>query len=122
MILEPGLKVMIVHRRLFETDHHRFFTGVVDAYEQGIVKVMGNSWIYDVFTGEPKRKEGKRTKIFSIASGTVMLYELPETAQMDSLAFEFDKDRRLILCDGRHLRLDLTESGHHEPVKKRSQL
>ena len=36
MILNKGAKVLISHRRLYETDHGRYFTGMVDAYEDGI--------------------------------------------------------------------------------------
>ena len=36
MILETGAKVLIAHRRLFEGDHGRYFTGVVEGYEGGL--------------------------------------------------------------------------------------
>jgi hypothetical protein len=41
MLLEPEDKVLVVHRRLFEGDHQRFFVGIVENYEEGIAKVSG---------------------------------------------------------------------------------
>ena len=34
MLLEPGDKILVAHRRLFERDVVRFFLGSVDAYER----------------------------------------------------------------------------------------
>ena len=47
MILNPGDKILVVHRPLFEADTARYFLGLVDAYEAGIAKVVGTSWVKD---------------------------------------------------------------------------
>ena len=58
MILEEGRLVLIVYRRLFERDEARFFAGVVDGYEAGLVKVTGRSWMWDQFAGKLVKSKG----------------------------------------------------------------
>ena len=117
MMLEPGEKVLIVHRRLFEEDSPRYFLGTVDAYEQGLVKVTGFSFIRNPVEAEPAKKGGQRTKICSLASGTLIVYELPGTIEFASLVFESDRDGSVFLCDGRHFRMDITEKFHSKDRK-----
>jgi hypothetical protein len=112
MILVQGDKVVIVHRRLFADDHARFFVGLVDGYEAGIAKVRGNTWIFDTFSGRLARKNDARTKIFSIASGTLMVYQLASDVELSSLRFETARDDKLVLTDGKGFSADFSESEH----------
>ncbi|MBI3556288.1 MAG: hypothetical protein HY074_08495 [Deltaproteobacteria bacterium] len=118
MILEEGSKVLIVHRRLFENDHSRFFLGVVDAYEQGVAKVRGNTWIRDTFTAEYFKKEDVRTKLVAVSSGTLMVYELPLETDMQAIRLIFEKDGKLALTDGKKLHSDLSEAEHTKTIRK----
>ena len=45
VILQPGDKILVTHRRLFTDDAPRLFLGVVDHYEDGLILVTGHSWI-----------------------------------------------------------------------------
>ena len=109
MILDAGDKVLIVHRRLFEQDRIRLFIGNVQAYDNGIVKVSGHTWMEDFKTQKCFEKEGLRTKIFSISSGTLIVYQIPEEVHLPQLAFEKDTDGKLWLTDGLRFKIDLTE-------------
>ena len=115
MILSNGSHVLIVHRRLFENDNTRFFIGIVLGYEVGIVKVQGHTFIKDAFSGEFIEKRDKRTKIFSIASGTLFVYELPTDLQIDSLTLSADRNGGMRLTDGINFSMDLTEVPHKVP-------
>ena len=116
MILEEGNKVLVVYRRLFETDEARFFAGIVDGYESGVMKVTGHSWMKDPFAGVLVEKPQQRTKILSIASGTLIVYLLPEQVVLKNLRFEQKKDGGLWLGDGASFQMNLTEKGHaHKP-------
>lgn len=75
------------HRRLFEGDHARFFVGVVEGYEHGVLRACGHTWIRDGYQGLFRRKEDERTKIFALSSGTVIVYVLPSTTNLESLRF-----------------------------------
>jgi len=50
MLIE-GDKVLVVHRRLFRGDVAHYLVGQVDAYEAGLVKVTGHSYVRDPITG-----------------------------------------------------------------------
>jgi hypothetical protein len=118
MILEAGSKILVVHRRLFETDHSRFFLGIVDGYDQGVAKVRGNTWMRDPFTAEYFQKGDLRTKLVAVGSGTLLIYELPPETDLQAIRFAANKDGKLLLTDGKQLKVDLTETEHANPTRK----
>jgi hypothetical protein len=118
MILSSGSKVLIVHRRLFEDDHPRFFVGQIDAYENGIAKVTGFTFAFDIFDGHFDKKIDQRTKIFSITSGNVFFYELPRDVKIPNLKFEHER-HFVHLIDGAGFKMDLSEN-YRAPIKVRN--
>jgi len=117
MILEPGSKTLIVHRRLFESDSPRYFVGTVDAYEHGVARVTGHTWLVDQLGGSFFRKPDSRTKIISLSAGTMIVYQLPASADLPHIKFE-KYAGRIVLTDGKELKMDLCET-EHAPEKKR---
>lgn len=117
MVLSAGSKVLIVHRRLFDGDHPRYFVGLVDAYENGIAKVTGQTFVYDVMDGFFDKKKDRRTKIFSILSGSVFCYELPQETKLEQLVFEHEL-HTVHLTDKAGFKMDLSEN-YRAPVKMR---
>lgn len=109
MLLRIGQKLLTVHRRLFEGDEPRFFTGVIDAYEAGIVKMSGCSWVREPMGRGMVSKCDERTKIFSIGSGTLIIYLLPDWLDLSKLALTTDEDGRLMLTDSADFNMDMTE-------------
>jgi hypothetical protein len=88
MILKEGDKLLVAHRRLFEGDECRFFVGRVDAYEDGVVKATGRTFVRVVTGGRVIEKPEERTKILSLSSGTLMVYQLPESVPLEALKFK----------------------------------
>ena len=74
MVLESGDKLLIAHRRLYEKDEMRFFVGHIDGYEAGIARLTGHSYVRDPIGGTMLEKSDLRTKILSLASGTLLVY------------------------------------------------
>lgn len=108
MLLKPGDKVLVAHRRLFERDETRLFVGRVDAFEAGLAKVTGQSYARDVISGGMVGKPEKRTKILSLVSGSLIVYQLPEGIQLERLRFEAPEGRA-VLTDGAEFQMDLAE-------------
>ena len=108
MILEPGFKILIAHRRLFKGDHCRYFTGIVEAYEAGIARVTGHSWLRDGYRGSFTRKDDERTKIVPITSGMVFVYQLPGSVDIAKLEVRTE-GTDVVMTDGHGFRMDLTE-------------
>ena len=111
MLLTEGDKMLVVHRRLFADDSPRFFVGVVSAYEGGVARAVGYSFMRDIATGKVARKKDPRTKIVSVASGTLLVYQLPSDMHVESLDI-VAQGQDLVLTDHRQFKLDLSEWGH----------
>lgn len=111
-LLEPGDRLLVVHRRLFERDDSRFFLGEVEAGEAGIVRVSGYSFIRDAIAGSVCRKREPRTKLLSIASGTLLVYVLPRNLDLEQTELHW-KDAEIQLTDGNNFSMDLSEWSHH---------
>ena len=108
MVLENGCIVLVVHRRLYADDPIRYFAGMVEGYEAGVARVTGYSWIADPFGGWVVRKEERRTKILSISSGTLLVYQLPSDIRVEDIRIERDKSGQIALS-AQKFRMDLTE-------------
>ena len=113
-MLEQRDKLLVVHRRLFESDTPRFFVGEVQAYEEGIAKIKGYTFVRDVFSGNMKKKPDLRTKILSIVSGTFIVYQLPVTVLLDSVRFDLEPNGALVLRDDSGFSMDIAESIHKQ--------
>ena len=108
-MLEPNDKILAVHRRLFPEDHSRFFLGVVEEYLQGVAKVTGYTWVVEPYKGTFVRKSLENTRLLALASGTLLVYQLPAEFDIEKAEFRLDDERGVHLTDGRRPVLDLTE-------------
>ena len=109
MLLAAGDKLLIAHRRLYEGDQPRLFAGIVEAYEAGIVKVAGYSWVREPVRGELQKKEDRRTKILSIASAGLICYQLPSQVNIERLELKPAAQHQVILTDGAGFSMNLTD-------------
>jgi hypothetical protein len=108
MLLRGGEKILVAHRRLFEKDEVRFFVGRVDAYEAGVVKSTGHTYVRDAAGGRVIEKAEERTKILSLASGTLLVYQLPDDVALEALKF-VAAEGRVTLTDGKEFMMNLAE-------------
>lgn len=111
MLIAADTKVLVVHRRLFEKDQSRYFIGRVDGYENGVAKISGRTWSRDQY-GRLLRKDDERTKILSLSSGTLLVYQLPFDCDLDAISIDADEAGRVAISDGAKFNMDLTETPH----------
>lgn len=108
-VIEKEEVVLVVHRRLFTDDQPRFFVGSVEAYDDGVARIRGYTWLRDPHRpGAWHRKEDVRTKLVALCSGTLMVYPLPVEG-IDSLDLVSDGEANLVLRDGQGFEMDLSE-------------
>jgi hypothetical protein len=107
-VISEGDKLLVSHRRLFQGDEVRFFVGRVSGYENGVIKVVGHTYLRDFTSGLVTRKDEVSTKLYSLSSGTILVYQLPPETQLDKLIFE-GTDGHLLVTDGASLELNLSE-------------
>lgn len=112
MVLHPGDKILAVHRRLFEGDSPRFFVGEVEECEGGLARVHGESWTRDMDSGLMVHKSMKRTKILALASGTLIVYQLPADTRLADAELRANSDGGLELVDHHELSMDLSDQLH----------
>lgn len=108
MVLKSGDKILVVHRRLFEKDSSRFFAGLVERFDSGLVVVTGYTFAQDKMTGHVHKKEDPRTKVLAIGAGTIFVYLLACDARIETLQF-VHSGSTLILTDSQGFEMDLTE-------------
>jgi len=109
MLLKPGEKIFVAHRRLFEKDGSRFFVGSVDYFEDGIVRTTGHSYLRDNFTGAMLEKPEERTKLLSIVSGTLLVYVLPASVELNDLEF-VEIGGMVMMRDGKNFIMNLSDT------------
>ena len=111
MVLEPGNHLLVVHRRLFETDHSRFFVGKVEAYDCGIARVSGYSFGRDHLNSKFVRKPDLRTKVIGISSGSLIIYYLPGDIALENVVFDVTESGLRLNCPP-NVSLNLSEYFH----------
>jgi hypothetical protein len=114
-MLNTGDKVLAAHRRLFRGDAAHYFAGTVVAYEAGLVKVTGHSYVRDPVTGGMTEKSEPRTKVLALTSGTLMVYQLPDAVALESLTFTWDNGR-VSSSDGKGFEMNLGEVARRQRV------
>jgi hypothetical protein len=107
-VLKQGDKVLVAHRRLFDGDEVRYFAGIVESYDAGVFRATGWTFLQDATTKMLFKKEDVRTKLYSLASGTVMVYSLPDDVELGHLRFE-GRDGTLVLTDTQNLHMNMSE-------------
>ena len=105
MILKPGEKIHIIHRRHFEKEPHRHFVGVVEAYESGIARVTGHVYTVDPIKFAFFKRPERRTRIVSLSTGDVLVNILPAGIDLD-----YKQEKKSVrVTDGSNWFLDLSE-------------
>ncbi|MDX1952433.1 MAG: hypothetical protein SFY81_09620 [Verrucomicrobiota bacterium] len=107
MILKPGEKIHVIHRRNYDKDQHRHFIGVVDAYEGGIARVSGHTYTVDTTTFKFLRRPELRTRIIALASD-VLINIIPTSVDLEKITYRQEK-KAVRVTDGSDWHLDLSE-------------
>jgi hypothetical protein len=108
MILKPGEKLHVIHRRQMEREPHRHFVGVVEAYENGVARVTGYVYTVDTIKSAFFRRPDKRTRILAISSGDLLVNVLPPEVNLDKIVYKLEK-KAVRVTDGSEWYLDISE-------------
>ncbi len=108
MILQPGEKLHVIHRRKMDREPHRHFIGVVEAYENGVARVTGNVYTVDTVKSAFFRRPDKRTRILAISSGDLIVNVLPAEVNLDKIVYKLEK-KAVRVTDGSNWYLDISE-------------
>ncbi|MBE0541878.1 MAG: hypothetical protein IH623_10870 [Verrucomicrobia bacterium] len=109
-ILKPGEKVHVIHRRLFDKDVRRHFIGEIEDCEQGVARATGYVFVIDDLSNHLfVKRPDKRTKIFSLTDGTLIVNVVPPAVDLEKVRYELN-DRMLLVTDDTW-KMDIKEFG-----------
>ena len=108
MLINKGDIILISHRRLFSEEPPRFFTGIVDDFENGLIRITGYTWQHELVHGSMSRKKDRRTKIISLSSGLYFAYLLPSSIDIEKLSIT-QKGSSYHLTDQASFSMDMTD-------------
>lgn len=108
MILRSGEKIHVIHRRHYEKDQHRHFVGVVEAYESGVARIVGNVYTVDTTKFTFFRRPETRTRIVSVVAGDVLVNVLPASVNLEKIVYKQEK-KAVRVTDGSDWFLDISE-------------
>jgi hypothetical protein len=106
--IRDGDHTLVIDRKLFHDDNTRFFVGVVEEYDDRVVRLRGFPFHlspYEV-TGVERHGE-QRVRLLSI-TGDVLLYLLPREAEIDKMQLR-RSPKSLQMTDGGSVTIDLSE-------------
>jgi hypothetical protein len=101
-------RVLLIDRKLFRDDNTRIFVGVVEEYDDGVIRARGYSFhmsSYEIAGTE--RHSEERVRVISISSGDVV-YLLPREIDVAKLQIR-RSPKAMTLTDGQMFTVDLTE-------------
>lgn len=108
-IVRRGEMVHVGQIPRFERDVRRHFIGVVEAYDQGLMRVSGYSYVVE----DPKRplfqrRPERRTKVVSLVAAGHSIYIIPPGVNLEDIHYKMIQNR-MVVTDGRAWTMDVKE-------------
>ena len=106
--IRDGDRIVLIDRKLFRDDNTRIFVGVVEEYDDGIVRARGFSFHISPYEVAGTERHGdERVRVISLSSGDVA-YLLPREVDVSKLQIR-RSPKAMTLTDGQMFTVDLTE-------------
>lgn len=100
-------RLLIIGRKLFRDDVTNLFVGVVEDYQDSVVRVRGHAYHINPYEMGTEKRAEERVRLTSLGAGDIF-YVLPR--ELDIARVEVKRSpRSLILTDGKSLTMDLTD-------------
>jgi hypothetical protein len=107
-VLEIGEVVHIVERRFFVDDVRRHFVGLVKAYDENSLRIVGYVWVYNVREGRFVRRREKRERVL-VLGDKLIINVLPKSIRPEEVVYVSGSDRRMAITDKKDFSLDISE-------------
>jgi hypothetical protein len=109
MIIEPGEKIHVIIRRLFEMDLRRHFVGEIVGISESIVKVKGRAIVHNSVTNQYEIKPDIRLRILSLVDARNIINIIPREAIIEDVKYVLTDEKKLVVTDGETFTLDINE-------------
>ncbi len=102
-----GDRVVVIDRRLFRDDNTRIFVGIIEEFDEGVIRARG--FVFHVSPYEvagAERRGEERVRIISLAAGDIM-FMLPREQDISKLQLK-RSPKSMSLTDGTYA-MDLSD-------------
>ncbi len=107
-ILKSGEKLHVIHRQLYDGDSRRHFVGTVEACEGALARVAGYLFSVEARRNQFVKREGMRTRIIPLDTGSVIVNVLPENVDIEKITYTYKSPQEFVVSDGSPWHLDLS--------------
>lgn len=90
---------------------HDGFVGEMAAVAEGAAQVERFVFVYDSGITAFVKREGFRTRIFSISDFGLVVNVIPANVDLDNLVYQFTSQQRLVVTNNADFHLDINEFG-----------
>jgi hypothetical protein len=107
--MKPGEKLHVIIRRSFEEDIRRHFVGEVIAANGAAVRIRGHAFVFRPAQNDYVQRPDLGERIVSLVDATNIVSIIPETVELEDLAYRQSDQGRLVMTDDKSFRLDINE-------------
>ena len=111
MIIEPGEKVHVVYRALYEGSNRRHFLGEVKIADGTVCRIVGNVFVYDPKSTMFVKKRNIRTTIIDLAESGYIVNVIHKDVDLGKMYYKYETGEWLIMTDGKGYTLNINEFG-----------
>jgi hypothetical protein len=109
MLLNPGEKMHVITRRLFQGDIRRHFAGEIVSASEGIARVKGYTYVFYPERNRYVRRPELRERIITLADAGNVIHVIPQEVNLAELVYGASADNRLVVTDRKSFSLDINE-------------
>lgn len=99
---------MIITRRLYSGDLRRHFVGIVERFAQGLLRVHGYAFVYDMKEGGYVRRKNPRDRLFPL-DNHIVVFILPDETEIGAIHYQVTGANGLVVTDGKGFQLEISE-------------
>ena len=110
-VIEPGEKIHVAFRRLFEGDMRRHFIGEVVIATESMIRAQGYTHLFDPRANLWVRHPEFRVRLISLTDETAMINVLPRDASPEAAGYAVNDAGHLVMTDGETFALEVNEFG-----------
>lgn len=111
MVIEPGEKIHVMYRALYENSTRRHFLGEVKIAEGPVCRLEGYVFVYDERSTEFLRKPEKRTTIIDLSESGYITNLIGQEVNLEKVIYSYARGVGLIATDNEGFSMNINEFG-----------
>lgn len=118
MLLAQNEKVLVIFRRLFDSDIRQHFIGTVEAITPIAARIRGFTFLYDIDSGKFVRKPNETSRVVPLGESSVQISLLPDSVEPKRIIYKSDTQHHLVITDNLGFSQSMAEfSGRYNSIR-----